>query len=251
MNRTKPPSNRLSDKVENGASKAAWPRFVAELPYTHKRKIQRLHELYEEDIRDTPKALMFNAEAIGDMERIWLINLYHQLRARYSEQEEFGLREIAWYVPDLTDDYLNAKDPRDAVARVLNEEASVRKLRELVDCVRKDQARDLHPAGLVLGMRYPTKGYPARRTRPDSSPDVQWMLFLNDDYLGGELYFPGAKLAFRPRAGMCVNWGARYAHGIAPVERGDAYQFYLAGFGVKGAGAREEWPSPDQALGAP
>jgi len=51
------------------------------------------------------------------------------------------------------------------------------------------------------------------------------VLYLNDDYEGGELYYPDLKLAIKPEAGsLVIHPGTvEYAHGVAPVTSGMRY----------------------------
>lgn len=55
--------------------------------------------------------------------------------------------------------------------------------------------------------------------------DVSLLIYLDDDYEGGELYFPRFDFRLRPRAGMLVLFpsDARYAHCAEPVTRGERH----------------------------
>ena len=70
------------------------------------------------------------------------------------------------------------------------------------------------------------EGAPQRRERPNAVSS-RWLLFLNDDYRGGELLFPTRMLAVPPRAGRIVRWPAGIPVGRATAI--DGYAFTLSG----------------------
>lgn len=49
--------------------------------------------------------------------------------------------------------------------------------------------------------------------------------YLNDDYEGGELYFPELDYGIRPKRGMLIMFpgNLHYVHGVAPVKSGVRY----------------------------
>jgi len=49
--------------------------------------------------------------------------------------------------------------------------------------------------------------------------------YLNDDYEGGELYFPELEYAIRPKKGMLIMFpgNLHYVHGVAPITKGVRY----------------------------
>lgn len=63
--------------------------------------------------------------------------------------------------------------------------------------------------------------------KPNDFPwyDLATIIYLNDDYQGGELYFPNQDIKFKPkRRGMYFFPGDRnYIHGITPIESGIRY----------------------------
>ncbi|HEX4303378.1 MAG TPA: 2OG-Fe(II) oxygenase [Rhizomicrobium sp.] len=65
--------------------------------------------------------------------------------------------------------------------------------------------------------------------RPNPSPHRSFssVLYLNDDYEGGETYFPGHKIRIKPSAGSLIVFGAgpEYVHGITRVTRGLRYTY--------------------------
>lgn len=64
---------------------------------------------------------------------------------------------------------------------------------------------------------------------------VNALAYLNDDYDGGEMYFPYLDLALTPKTGDIVFFPANYigTHGVAPVKSGRRYT-YLTQFGHGG-----------------
>jgi hypothetical protein len=62
---------------------------------------------------------------------------------------------------------------------------------------------------------------------PNSFPhyDIASLFYLNDDYSGGELYFPKQNLQFKPKAGAAYFFPGdmNYIHGVTEVEEGIRY----------------------------
>ena len=65
----------------------------------------------------------------------------------------------------------------------------------------------------------------ADNANPDGSPhgtpwrDYASVIYLNDDYGGGEFYFPGTQVEIKPTAGLLVAFtgGMRHFHGVREV----------------------------------
>lgn len=55
--------------------------------------------------------------------------------------------------------------------------------------------------------------------------DLSVVYFLNDDFSGGELFFPGLDLVIEPEAGtlVCFPSDHNYIHGVRPVTAGHRY----------------------------
>ena len=55
--------------------------------------------------------------------------------------------------------------------------------------------------------------------------DLSIVYFLNDDFAGGELYFPVLELVVKPEAGtlVCFPSDHNYIHGVRPVTSGHRY----------------------------
>jgi hypothetical protein len=65
--------------------------------------------------------------------------------------------------------------------------------------------------------------------QPNTTPHRSFssILYLNDDYEGGETYFPGHGVRLKPEAGALVLFGAgpEYVHGVSNVTRGMRYTY--------------------------
>ena len=59
----------------------------------------------------------------------------------------------------------------------------------------------------------------------ESWRDVSNILYYNDNYTGGEIFFSQYDLQFKPKAGSVLIFpaGGNYAHGVHPVTSGDRY----------------------------
>jgi predicted 2-oxoglutarate/Fe(II)-dependent dioxygenase YbiX len=55
--------------------------------------------------------------------------------------------------------------------------------------------------------------------------DYGAVIYLNDDYEGGEIYFPDHKLEFKPKAGTLVFFPSNtmYIHGVREITKGVRY----------------------------
>ncbi|RKF29560.1 hypothetical protein BCY90_14855 [Agrobacterium deltaense] len=54
---------------------------------------------------------------------------------------------------------------------------------------------------------------------------VTALLYLNDDYEGGELFFPRLEVNYRAKAGELVLFPSEYLHAVWPVTKGTRYCF--------------------------
>lgn len=65
------------------------------------------------------------------------------------------------------------------------------------------------------------------RGKPNDFPyyDIAGLFYINDDYEGGELYFPNQGIQFKPKAGAAYFFPGdmNYIHGITPIESGIRY----------------------------
>jgi hypothetical protein len=53
--------------------------------------------------------------------------------------------------------------------------------------------------------------------------DFTAIIYLNDDYQGGELNFPESELNINPPAGSLIVWPGYLTHGVSPVVSGTRY----------------------------
>lgn len=66
---------------------------------------------------------------------------------------------------------------------------------------------------------------------PDGSPhptpwrDYASVIYLNDGYQGGEIYFPNLDLSFTPKKGLLLAFkgGLLHSHGVKKIQRGPRY----------------------------
>jgi predicted 2-oxoglutarate/Fe(II)-dependent dioxygenase YbiX len=62
------------------------------------------------------------------------------------------------------------------------------------------------------------------RGKPNDFPyyDIAGLFYINDDYVGGELYFPNQEIQFKPKAGAAYFFPGdmNYIHGVTPIESG-------------------------------
>jgi predicted 2-oxoglutarate/Fe(II)-dependent dioxygenase YbiX len=55
--------------------------------------------------------------------------------------------------------------------------------------------------------------------------DISMLIYLNDDYEGGELYFPQHDIQIKPKAGTLAFFPGdkNYLHGVNPIKSGKRY----------------------------
>jgi predicted 2-oxoglutarate/Fe(II)-dependent dioxygenase YbiX len=63
--------------------------------------------------------------------------------------------------------------------------------------------------------------------KPNNFPyyDIAGLMYLNDDYEGGELYFPQHGIEFKPKAGAAYFFPGdkNFIHGVREVTSGTRY----------------------------
>jgi Rps23 Pro-64 3,4-dihydroxylase Tpa1-like proline 4-hydroxylase len=68
--------------------------------------------------------------------------------------------------------------------------------------------------------------------RPNATPHRSHssVLYLNDGFVGGEIYFPGLQVRVRPEPGLLIAFtaGTEHVHGVLPILSGE--RFTLAGW---------------------
>ena len=91
----------------------------------------------------------------------------------------------------------------------------------------------------VIARRRFMQSIPAEKRRENADDrGTTWILFLNDDYRGGELFWPTREIVLKPRAGTAVRWPSGIPHGIARTD--DGYQFTVSARTVENAGAHDK-----------
>ena len=55
--------------------------------------------------------------------------------------------------------------------------------------------------------------------------DIATLVYLNDDYVGGDIYFPDYDMSFKPKPGdlLCFPDNEDYVHGVKPILDGIRY----------------------------
>ena len=157
-----------------------------------------------------------------DKELTALINLRHALAQGVGEDFEYSLKQIAEW-------------PGKRWGQELW-------LRDLIDCLRHDLARNGVPGPTVIrahvgGIRAPNI---TDRNRDPYGTASDWVVFLNDDYLGGELYFPSRGAVIPPKAGWAIAWPSFIPAGFAPVD-GYGRAFHLGGRAAYPRESPEDW----------
>jgi hypothetical protein len=85
----------------------------------------------------------------------------------------------------------------------------------------------------------PDNGYNDPHANPSSQYVTKgYILYFNDEYEGGELYYLNQDITFRPKAGMLVVHSGypEYMHAVKPILSGERYM--LTGFVYE----RDNWP---------
>ena len=70
------------------------------------------------------------------------------------------------------------------------------------------------------------KGWGMHEHFDSSRPnDIATLVYLNDDYEGGELYFPNQEIQFKPKAGAAYFFPGdmNYVHGVTEIKSGIRY----------------------------
>lgn len=77
--------------------------------------------------------------------------------------------------------------------------------------------------------------------RKTTDRDLSLVLFLNDDFEGGEFYFPDLKIKITPEPGLLVCFPSNhyYVHGVLPVKKGIRYSM-VSWLTIQGWQTKEE-----------
>ena len=129
---------------------------------------------------------------------------------------------------------------RDEIDAILTRVADLQPIHVLLPFIIKDlqHHKDFHVVDVTASRRF-MQSVPAekRHENPDDH-GTTWILFLNDDYKGGELFWPTREIMLKPRAGTAVRWPSGIPHGIARTD--DGYQFTVSARNVAHAGTHDK-----------
>ena len=69
------------------------------------------------------------------------------------------------------------------------------------------------------------RDYDPTSVHPTTITEGAMVLYLNDDYDGGELFFPDIDLEIKPKSGQLIAWpsGPFFEHGVKKISNGDRY----------------------------
>ena len=150
-----------------------------------------------------------------------LVNTPDDKEARVKDKSG-NTRTSSWRVTDIVDQGAHADSVTELVRRAYREEA---------EPFYKRQLKSLETPHIL---RYRVNSYyrphaDSDQLNPDThrwekihDRDLSLLIYLDDDYEGGELAFPNFDFRLRPHAGMLVIFPSdcRYLHGAMPVTRG-------------------------------
>lgn len=153
-----------------------------------------------------------------------LEDLVYEVENFLSEDQIFDLQTFIsntpsedWYRPDT--------DGTIWEGRNLTLPANIKELLELkVSKLFKNYTR-IHDISDLIAYRPGTgMGLHRDNVNPDDLINVFGVvIYLNDNYLGGEIYYPDIGLSVKPKAGSLVVHPAGLLHGVKEVEEGVRY----------------------------
>ena len=143
------------------------------------------------------------------------------------EDHTFKSGDIDPYWNDRFVWYADVASARPAAGRIMSEALgrAVARTRQFFGVVAPLYADLLHIVRWRAGMFMPPH---ADNANPDGAPhktahrDLSGIIYLNDDYDGGELYFTALDIAVKPRRGMLIGItaGFHHEHAVLRVENG-------------------------------
>ena len=70
---------------------------------------------------------------------------------------------------------------------------------------------------------------------PNDFVDFSSIFYINDDYEGGEIFFPEYNMKIKPKAGTFITWpsNAKYMHGVCEITDGYRYTIPSLWYGEK------------------
>lgn len=164
-----------------------------------------------EFLKNNKNSIKITESFIHGKDLILLNNLcnanYKQIKINYTEKQnaEKLIFEYKEKIKNKAEDLFNIKLEHDDIANELNLKS------KYLNGRMPYFATDIHTDLLTdkeKNMKYHWSGH------------ISNLLYLNDDYLGGELYFPYHDIKIKPKAGMLIsfpgNWYNR--HGIMPAD---------------------------------
>ena len=182
--------------------------------------------LIEPDAID-PAALRFLNEQIRKAQRT------DSLVSNFEGEAEAGV--IDWVINKTIRDTQHVQLPDELIARL--DEVLDASVQRYINPFYQVRVRDLEPAQVLHygpGGHYIPHVDAETLFKDDSGVDL-WeksldrdlsvVCFLNDDFAGGELVFPGLDLSIKPQSGTLVCFPAdhNYIHGVNPVTSGHRY----------------------------
>ena len=205
-----------------------WHKFFKNLSFENKG-------LWAKNQNPAMKSLMFKTSdivVIGNKEKPFieqtevtmLVNLVRLAESiggiKTGMHQKFGIEEIQ-----------RAVEASDATAP----------LNSLIPAIRSDMRHSnfVSPTKLELARRFNTPLRPPLHKEIDLKSDSKWILFLNDDYKGGRVWFPTRGLALDPVAGCAVRFPTGIPYGRTLVR--DGYQFTLEGENTHDRSDAESW----------
>jgi hypothetical protein len=135
-----------------------------------------------------------------------------------------------WKDRVATEDSLNESDP--SVLITIN--SMIERLKVEVDKFFNVNARATGPAIVrwPIGARQEPHADKELHEGPDAGMpnafpwyDIASIFYFNDNYIGGELYFPLQGIEFKPKAGSAYFFPGdmNYIHGVRPVQSGNRF----------------------------
>ncbi|MBP2559201.1 Rps23 Pro-64 3,4-dihydroxylase Tpa1-like proline 4-hydroxylase [Neorhizobium galegae] len=93
------------------------------------------------------------------------------------------------------------------------------------------EARSLYGLSNVIASRYVASKYtPGCHIKPHTDTDFYntsriftGVYYLNEEYEGGEIYFPKFGVSLRPKAGSLLLFFSEFLHGVQPISAGERY----------------------------
>ena len=98
--------------------------------------------------------------------------------------------------------------------------------------------KDFHVVDITARRRFLYSQSAEKRHENPDDQGTMWILFLNDDYKGGELFFPTREIVLKPKAGSAVRWPTGIPYGIAMTD--DGFQFTLSARNVAEPAAHDK-----------